>query len=145
MATGIVLGATLFGSRSAEDDIAAGILRIREVLMYVQKDYVDTVNTKELTRQAIDGMLERLDPHSAYLPAEEQKLAESQLEGDFDGIGIEFVVTQDTIIVVAPLSGGPSEKAGLRPGDRIIEVDGKKLAGIRLRSEEHTSDSSHVD
>ena len=132
MATGIVLGATLFGSRSAEDDLAAGILRIREVLMYVQKDYVDTVNTKELTRQAIDGMLERLDPHSAYLPAEEQKLAESQLEGDFDGIGIEFVVTQDTIIVVAPLSGGPSEKAGLRPGDRIIEVDGKKLAGIRL-------------
>jgi len=136
MATGLVLGATLFGSRNAEDDLAAGILRIREVLMYVQKDYVDSVDTKGLTRQAIDGMLERLDPHSAYLPMEEQKLAESQLEGDFDGIGIEFVVTKDTIVVVAPLSGGPSEKAGLRPGDRIIEVDDKKLAGAKLTTQD---------
>ena len=108
---------------------------MREILTYVQRDYVDTVNVKALSREAIDGMLEKLDPHSAYVPAEDLEMANASLVSDFDGIGVEFLIIKDSVEIVSPLSGGPSDRAGVRPGDRILKVNGYPLVGEGVNNE----------
>lgn len=129
IAGGIFIGATMFGSSGNINNIAKGYMKYREILTYIDRDYVDTINTEELVDYSIQKMLEKLDPHTVYIPAKDLQMARSQLEGDFDGIGIEFNIFKDTVYVVAPISGGPSEAAGLRSGDKIIEVDGKPMVG----------------
>lgn len=101
-------------------------------MTYINRDYVDSVDTNELVEFGIMKMLEKLDPHSSYIPARDASLAQSQLEGEFDGIGVEFGIIRDTIYVVAPLTGGPSEALGIQSGDQIIKVDGKNVAGIGI-------------
>ncbi|HAI75516.1 MAG TPA: peptidase S41 [Microscillaceae bacterium] len=130
--SGILLGATMFGGGANMKKVISGYEKIREILTYVERDYVDTVNTEDLIDYSIDKMLEKLDPHTAYIPAKKVALANTQLEGGFDGIGIEFNIFKDTIYVVTPLSGGPSEAVGLQSGDKIVEVDGKNVAGIGI-------------
>lgn len=132
VAAGILIGATMVDSGKGSNNLVNSYLKFKEVLTYVQRDYVDEVNTEELVETAINKMLEKLDPHSVYIPADELALAKSQLEGEFEGIGIEFNIFKDTIYVVAPLSGGPSEEVGLQSGDKIIEVNGKEVAGIGI-------------
>jgi carboxyl-terminal processing protease len=85
---------------------------------------------------AIRAMLENLDPHSTYIPAEDLKAYTEPLQGEFDGIGIEFHIQDDTIMVVAAVSGGPSEQLGIQSGDRIVEVEGKNVASIGVRNED---------
>ena len=99
-------------------------------MTYINRDYVDSVNTNELVEYGINKMLENLDPHSSYIPAKDASLVQSQLDGEFDGIGVEFGIIRDTIYVVAPLTGGPSEALGIQSGDQIIRVDGKTVAGV---------------
>jgi carboxyl-terminal processing protease len=101
-------------------------------MTYINRDYVDSVDTNELVEFGITKMLEKLDPHSSYIPAKDASLVQSQLEGEFDGIGVEFGIIRDTIYVVAPLTGGPSEALGIQTGDQIISVDGKTVAGIGI-------------
>jgi carboxyl-terminal processing protease len=96
--------------------------------------YVDTVDTEKLVQDAIVGMLKDLDPHSEYLSKDEVSQMNEPLNGGFEGIGIQFNIFRDTLMVVAPISGGPSEKIGIQAGDRIIEVDGENIAGIGLRN-----------
>ncbi len=96
--------------------------------------YVDTVNQDKLTESAIEGMLKTLDPHSVYISADEVKKMNEPLDGSFEGIGIEFNILNDTLIVVNPISGGPSEKVGIMAGDRIVTVDGDNIAGIGLKN-----------
>lgn len=132
IAAGILIGAKMVDVNSTDNDLFNNVLKFREVLTHVKKDYVDEVNTDELVETAISKMLEKLDPHSVYIDAEEIDLAKSQLEGEFEGIGIEFSIIKDTIYVVAPLTGGPSEKVGLHSGDKIIKVDGKTVAGTGI-------------
>ncbi len=96
--------------------------------------YVDTVNENKLTESAIEGMLKTLDPHSAYISADEVKKMNEPLDGSFEGIGIQFNIMNDTLIVVNPISGGPSEKVGIIAGDRIVSVDGKNIAGIGIKN-----------
>ncbi len=96
--------------------------------------YVDTVNQDKLTESAIVGMLKTLDPHSAYISADEVKKMNEPLDGSFEGIGIEFNILNDTLIVVNPISGGPSEKVGIMSGDRIVTVDGDNIAGIGIKN-----------
>ncbi len=108
---------------------ANSFAKLREILTYIENDYVDEVNTTELVDEVIDGMLEKLDPHTNYITAEDNAIMRSQLEGNFEGIGIEFNIFKDTIYVIAPLSGGPSIKAGLLSGDKIIKVDDEDVAG----------------
>lgn len=79
-------------------------------------------------------MLHQLDPHSAYIPSDELQAMNEPLEGNFDGIGVEFHIQEDTIMVVSAVAGGPSEQLGIQPGDRIIKVDGKNVAGINITS-----------
>ena len=129
VAAGILIGATMADGSSPRNNLISGYLKFKEILTYVQRDYVDEVDTNELVETAINKMLEKLDPHSVYIPAKDLELAKSQLEGEFEGIGIEFSIIKDTIRVVAPLSGGPSEEVGLASGDKIIEVDGETVAG----------------
>ncbi|MFC6996963.1 S41 family peptidase [Rufibacter roseus] len=136
VALGVLLGATLFQPSSYNPQgTARGYLKFREVLSYIDRDYVDTVNTEELSEYAINKMLEKLDPHSSYIPAKEVAMARSYLESDFDGIGVEFNIFRDTLYVIAPISGGPSEQAGIQAGDKIIKVDGESIAGNTLTNE----------
>ena len=102
------------------------------LLYYIENMYVDSVNSTELVETAIRNMLEDLDPHSLYIPPEEVQAANEPLNGSFDGIGIQFNILRDTIFVVAPISGGPSEALGIRSGDKIVEVDGESVAGIEI-------------
>jgi carboxyl-terminal processing protease len=106
--------------------------KINDVINYINNEYVDTVNQKTLVEKTIGELLHQLDPHSAYIPADELQAMNEPLEGNFDGIGIEFHVQEDTIMVVSAVAGGPSEQLGIRAGDRIIEVEGKNVAGINI-------------
>lgn len=129
ISAGIWIGATFAEPKSDQNDLKSAIYRLQEVLTYINRDYVDSVDTNDLVEHGIEKMLEKLDPHSSYITSDDAELAKSQLEGEFDGIGIEFGILRDTIYVVAPLTGGPSEKLGLQSNDQIIKVDGETVAG----------------
>lgn len=130
---GIFIGAAM-SKKGSEQSIAGNYLRFAEVLNYIQQDYVDTVNVDKLVDYSITQMLEKLDPHTAYIPVSDRQIADSQLESNFEGVGIEFNIIKDTIYVVSPISGGPSEKAGLMAGDKIIKVDSALVAGNGVTS-----------
>ncbi|MBN3582581.1 S41 family peptidase [Algoriphagus aestuarii] len=130
ISAGIWIGATFAEPKSNQNDLRAALYKLQEIMTYINRDYVDSVNTNELVEYGITKMLENLDPHSSYIPARDASLAQSQLDGEFDGIGVEFGIIRDTIYVVAPLTGGPSEALGIQSGDQIITVDGKTVAGI---------------
>ncbi len=116
------------------DDIKEldAVLKIQRVLSYINYFYVDTVKNSKMAEAAIIGMLQSLDPHSIYIPQKEVKAMNEPLQGNFEGIGIQFAIVNDTVQVVATISGGPSEKVGVRAGDRIVKVDGKDFAGIGI-------------
>lgn len=132
ISAGIWIGATFAEPKSDRNDLKAAIYKLQEIITYINRDYVDSVSTNELVEYGIQRMLEKLDPHSSYIPAKDATLAKSQLDGEFDGIGVEFGIIRDTIYVVAPLTGGPSEKLGIQSGDQIINVDGKTVAGTGI-------------
>lgn len=110
--------------------------KINDVINYINNEYVDTVNQKSLVENTISQLLHQLDPHSAYIPADELQAMNEPLEGNFDGIGIEFHVQDDTIMVVSAVAGGPSEQLGIQSGDRIIAVEGKNVAHINISNAE---------
>ena len=116
------------------DATARGYLRFKEILSYVDRDYADSVDTEGLADYAVAQMLEKLDPHSVYIPARDREKTDSFLQSDYDGIGIEFNTFRDTVTVVAPLSGGPAEQAGVQAGDQILSIGGKRVSGARLTS-----------
>lgn len=132
ISAGIWIGATFAEPKTDRNDLKAAIYKLQEIITYINRDYVDSVSTNELVEYGIQRMLEKLDPHSSYIPAKDATLAKSQLDGEFDGIGVEFGIIRDTIYVVAPLTGGPSEKLGIQSGDQIIKVDGKTVAGTGI-------------
>ena len=134
---GVLLGANPFRPSDQNPDLTArGYLKFKEILSYVDRDYVDSVNAEELSDYAISRMLERLDPHSVFIPARQQQQASSFLQSDYDGIGVEFNLFRDTVTVVAPLSEGPAEQAGLQPGDRILSVNGQRVSGVHHTTEQ---------
>lgn len=118
----------------AQDDITPqeAAQKFGTLMRYIGQLYVDSVSVEELTERAMVKMLEDLDPHSVYFSAEELKEADEPLNGNFDGIGVQFNIFKDTIMVVSPISGGPSERLGIRAGDRIVEVNGENTAGIGI-------------
>jgi len=132
ISAGIWIGATFAEPKGNQNDLRAALYKLQEIMTYINRDYVDSVDTNELVEYGIAKMLENLDPHSSYIPARDASLAQSQLEGEFDGIGVEFGIIRDTIYVVSPLTGGPSEALGIQSGDQIIKVDGKTVAGIGI-------------
>ncbi len=108
--------------------------KINDIINYINQEYVDTVNQKNLVEHTIEDMLHQLDPHSAYIPADQLQATNEPLEGNFDGIGVEFHIQNDTIMVVTAVSGGPSDALGIQAGDRIIAVDGKNVANTNITS-----------
>lgn len=110
--------------------------KINSLLEYIEYQYVDTINKKDLVEKTVTSMLQSLDPHSAYIPASDFESVNEPLEGNFDGIGVEFNIIKDTIRVISPIEGGPSEKIGIRAGDRLIKVEGKNVAGVKITNKE---------
>ncbi len=106
--------------------------KLQLVLSQIDQNYVDEVDGKAITEEILPKLLEKLDPHSVYLPPKNLEEATEELQGNFDGIGITFNIPQDTAIVISVISGGPSERAGLIPGDRILSVDGDTVAGVKV-------------
>ena len=100
-------------------------LKFEQFFDYLNARYVDTLNNETLVEEAITGILSALDPHSSYSSAEEMKSITESFDGSFSGIGVEFDVINDTIIVVNTVAGGPAESVGILPNDRIVSVDGK--------------------
>ena len=131
MAVGVKMsGSDTFASNTAKQTISGS--KFQQVLNFVEASYVDSVNSQKLTRSAIQSMLKELDPHSVYIPAKRRKRMNSELKGNFEGIGIEFNIIKDTIAVVSPIEGGPSEQLGIQTGDKIIKVEGENVAGIGI-------------
>ena len=111
------------------------VFKFGKVLDWIDNYYVDTTNQEELVETAITQLLKELDPHSSYLSKEEVEEMNEPLQGNFEGIGISFNILEDTIFVISPISGGPSEKVGILSGDRIIKVDDKIVAGVGITNE----------
>lgn len=135
LATGIGVGILLKPATNNQINLGGNDGKINELLKIINQSYVDSVDLKELEQKTIDELLARLDPHSVYIPAEDLKQANEQLEGNFEGIGVEFNIISDTIMVVAALNGGPAQELGILPGDRIIQVDSIKVAGNGITTE----------
>lgn len=116
---------------SAEEFTPAQKLRMAEYA--IEKFYVDDVNSSELVENAIKGMLEHLDPHSSYTDPEETSEMTEQLDGEFEGIGIQFQMKEDTLYVIQTIAGGPSERVGILAGDRIVMVNDTAIAGVKMK------------
>jgi len=134
IASGILIGVNLRSSGSWSS--GGSVKKLREVLSLIERNYVDQTTDEELVDETIEHLLGKLDPHSVYIPASDREAANEDLRGNYEGIGIEFNIFQDTLTVVTPLSGGPSEEAGLLSGDKIIKVDEKNIAGVGLTNPE---------
>ena len=131
LAGGVFIGANL-NTKKTSDDVGNDVQKLREVLTYIEGKYVDPIKTDKLVDESIQHLLGKLDPHSVYIPASDRVLADEELQGNFDGIGVEFNIFQDTIVVISPLSGGPSEALGILSGDKIVKVDDKNVASIGI-------------
>jgi len=110
--------------------------KISNVINYIEEEYVDSVSVNKLVESAIPAILDELDPHSVYIPAKKLKKVNEPLKGNFEGIGIEFNMPNDTVIVINTISGGPSQKVGMLPGDRIIEIEDSVVAGKDMPTSE---------
>lgn len=110
--------------------------KFNTLMYYIEQMYVDSVDSEALVETAIRNMLQELDPHSIYFSKEELQAANEPLNGNFEGIGIQFNILKDTIFVVSPISGGPSEKLGIQAGDKIVTVEGENVAGIGITNQD---------
>jgi carboxyl-terminal processing protease len=119
---------------SAQEEVQKNQLKFARLLRLVDGYYVDSANVDDLTEKAIVHLLGELDPHSTYTSKEEVDRLNEPLNGNFEGIGISFNIYKDTLLVTTTIAGGPSEKVGLRAGDRIVNVDEKDIAGIGLKN-----------
>lgn len=129
---GTVLVFSITGRSSRAGADYAQWRKLNLILQEVQKNYVDSVDVQKVTDAAVVASLASLDPHSVYLPPVDLEKSETELAGNFDGIGIQFNVPNDTAIVLEVIPGGPSEKVGLQPGDRILKVDSCNIAGVKF-------------
>lgn len=137
---GIFIGSTFHldkGERGAAGVASGGgakFSKIDDVLHYVEDEYVDTIKEGKLIDNTIVALLKQLDPHSAYITKDEIADMTEPLQGNFEGIGVEFNIVDDTVRVVNAIPGGPADKVGVMAGDRLILVDGKKVAGIKINN-----------
>jgi carboxyl-terminal processing protease len=132
LAGGVLLGIFLGNRTGGLNPFRTDSDKLQKVINYIHDNYVDTLSRKAIEEKAINGLLEKLDPHSVFISAEDFHAANDPLLGSFEGIGVQFRIENDTVTVITPVSGGPSEKLGIRAGDRIVKVDGKTIAGIKI-------------
>ena len=118
----------LFTSNSKKD-------KLNRLIDYIDYEYVDQINTDSIVDVTVNGILDNLDPHSVYIPKSEMQRATDNMKGDFVGIGVSFYTYKDTVTVIRPIEGGPSEKAGIKGGDRIIMANGDSIFGREWTNE----------
>ncbi len=132
---GILLGSYISRKKPADKYfIYAGKGKINEVLNYIMGEYVDSVSQSMLEEAAVVAMLDSLDPHSVYIPPVDLSAVNESIEGQFSGIGVQFNMQNDTVIVIKTIPNGPSEKIGILAGDRIIKINDSVVAGLKLNS-----------
>lgn len=129
----LLLG-TLLSNVISSDNIYVQLEKFKDILSLTQKYYVDDVDTQKLVEAAVNGLLGTLDPHSVYIPSSHLPRVTEEFQGSFEGIGIEFDVLSDTLTVVAPIAGGPSEALGIMAGDKIVKIENE--SAIRIKREE---------
>lgn len=133
---GLYLGHLLTASSATEGNNKLTIYpqtnKLDRILGLIEEEYVDTVDKQKLIEELIPDILKHLDPHTVYIPAKELEEVNQELEGNFGGIGVQFSIQNDTVMVVAVVSGGPSEKMGILPGDRIVAVNDTTIAGTKI-------------
>lgn len=129
---GMIIGISLGSFNTPIREVQLTANKYTKILNLIKQDYVDTVNTDKLVEHSIVKMLEKLDPHTSYIPAKDQKLVQSQLAGSFEGIGVEFNIIRDTLYIINPIENGPSHRAGLLAGDKIIKVNDTLIAGVKI-------------
>lgn len=124
------IGGTQFNQLISGDNIYDQLRKFSDVLGYAEKFYVEDIDTKKMTENAIVGMLNDLDPHSVYIKASQMQRVTEDFQGKFEGIGVEFSIVNDTITVVQPIGGGPSASLGIMSNDKIVKIDGKSSIGF---------------
>ncbi len=138
LVAGIFIGRYIFSAQGTGSGNSLLIYpqtdKVKAILNLIKEEYVDTIDINELEEKVIPHIVENLDPHSMYIPAKNLAEVNEELEGNFGGIGVQFSIQNDTVIVVAVISGGPSEKLGILPGDRIIKVNDTIIAGININN-----------
>lgn len=133
---GIIMGIWLKPNTDGSAFVFRSKSKIGQILRIINEAYVDTVNIDSIEEVAIEELLTQLDPHSVYIPARDLQQANEGLEGNFEGVGIEFSILDDTIMVANVLKDGPASKVGILPGDRIIKVDTTNVAGVGIKNEQ---------
>lgn len=129
IAIGIFIGNLYSGFNSLGGGFFSGNDKLKSIFQYIDKAYVDSVDVNNLVEEAIPNILAGLDPHSTYISAEDMQLSGDELDGHFSGIGVEFMIQNDTITIVSVINGGASEAVGIMPGDRIVTVDDSLFVG----------------
>lgn len=124
-----IFGCLFLSSFSQSKETRENIQKLATVMQLIDYAYVDPVEIQDVVDNAIAETLKDLDPHSAYIPKKELERSEEQLEGSFEGIGVTFQIFRDTILVISPVPGGPSEKLGIMAGDKIVRINGEKAHG----------------
>ena len=127
---GIVLGSKVINNSETENYNSK--VKVNAILQLIEDNYVDALNPEEFEEKVINSIMRELDPHSVYISKNEFSYQEATMNGSFSGVGIEFNIIDDTIVVITPISGGPSEKLGIKSGDRIVEVEDENIAGIGI-------------
>lgn len=130
---GGILADSILRDRGGRSD---GEKKLNNLLNLIGSEYVDIVNTDSLIEKSLPALLSNLDPHSVYIPAQDLQMVNDELDGSFSGVGVSFTINNDTINVLEAISGGPSERAGIKAGDRIIAVDGENVAGVGITNEQ---------
>lgn len=110
--------------------------KMNTILHLIEKAYVDSVDIAAIIEKSIPGVLENLDPHTSYIPARDMQVVEEEMQGNFSGIGVQFNIMQDTIMIVDVISGGPSATLGILAGDRIVMVNDSLVAGTGIKNED---------
>ena len=132
IALAVVVGIFIGSRFTVNKPVAENDRKLNAILNLIAQDYVDTTNLKDLIEMSIPEILSNLDPHTSYFSAEDLKAATDDLNGSFSGIGISFVLVNDTIGVVEVIPGGPSEKVGLMAGDKIVMIDDSIATGPKI-------------
>lgn len=131
-----IIGGIFIGRYSSMVHLTPEEEKLRTILGLIEQQYVDEVDPDSILDKAIPDLLAQLDPHSVYIPKEDLQITNDDLESSFGGVGVMFQVLNDTVNVIEVVAGGPSEMAGLLPGDQILEANGKNLAGVKITSED---------
>ncbi|MDR2126749.1 MAG: S41 family peptidase [Prevotellaceae bacterium] len=126
---------TVTVANAQQQNAIESIKKIGNVINAINNYYVDTADIYNLSEKAVIAILKNLDPHSTYMSKEEFQALNEPLTGSFEGIGVEFTIMEDTLVIIMPVSGGPSEKAGIVAGDKIVAVDGQNIAGVNIKND----------